>query len=37
MRDAHRRLGWLIPGEGRGLRIAEDYDRRLANRLRDAG
>lgn len=29
-------LGWLSRGQGRGLRIAEDYDQRLANWLRDA-
>lgn len=28
-------LGWLSRGQGRGLRITEDYDQRLANWLRD--
>lgn len=28
-------LGWLSRGQGRGLRITEDYDQRLASWLRD--
>jgi DNA-binding transcriptional ArsR family regulator len=30
-------LGWLSRGQGRGLRIMEDYDQRLASWLRDLG
>jgi len=29
-------LGWPSRGQGRGLRITEDYDQRPANWLRDA-
>jgi hypothetical protein len=30
-------LGWLSRGQGRGLRIMEDYDQRLASWLGDLG
>jgi hypothetical protein len=26
-------LGWLTRGQGRGLRVADDYDQRLDDRL----